>query len=698
MTITICGYSDQLSGIPGDTIAFKVSSRSAAPFQARLVRVIHADVNPAGPGLKLDDLSAVFSGTFASVAKPLRRGSYGLVPGAPRPLATDFRVGARIFATAAGRGPQCVLSQWDATTGTGFQLLVDADGVTAVVDATELKCAAPVGGDWQDVWMRVSEGRLQVGVDDAFSMRDGVGASWASGDRCDMMLAAVPGPLPAAHFNGKIEQPSIVSDGRPFAAWDFSRGIDTLDIIDTGPHGLSGRLMNLPTRAVRSSDWDGSELCWRSAATHYAAIHFHDDDLHDAGWATDFEFTIPESLRSGAYAMELAADGERDWLPFYVSAETGKPRARIVFVAPTYTYQAYANYARGNFDESLRRRVAAWGAYPHNPDEHPEVGLSTYNVHGDGSGVAFASMWRPMLTFRPGFLTFDDPRGSGCRHYVADSHLLDWLEHEGVEFDIVTDHDLEREGCALLESYEHVLTGTHPEYHTERTLDAFAGYVKSGGHLAYLGGNGFYWRVAVSDEVPGALEIRRAGGGTRAWAALAGEEFNALDGAPAGLWRNSGRPPQQLVGIGFASQGNFEGSTFRCAEGARRKPGGWILEGVSERFGDYGLSGGGAAGFELDAVCYADGSPRAHTLLARSEGHGRAYGPALDALLTHAMTRDRQPAETLIAADMIFAETPAGGSLFSVGSITFCGSLSHAGYRNDVSTLLRNYLQHRGAR
>ena len=44
--------------------------------------------------------------------------------------------------------------------------------------------------------------------------------------------------------------------------------------------------------------------------------------------------------------------------------------------------------------------------------------------------------------------------------------------------------------AALLASYAVVMTGTHPEYWTERMLDAITSYVDGGGHLMYLGGNG----------------------------------------------------------------------------------------------------------------------------------------------------------------------------------------------------------------
>ena len=42
---------------------------------------------------------------------------------------------------------------------------------------------------------------------------------------------------------------------------------------------------------------------------------------------------------------------------------------------------------------------------------------------------------------------------------------------------------------------------------------------------------------------------------------------------------------------------------------------------------------------------------------------------------------------------MVYFETPNGGAVFSVGSITFCGSLSHDGYRNNISRIVDNVLR-----
>jgi hypothetical protein len=179
--------------------------------------------------------------------------------------------------------------------------------------------------------------------------------------------------------------------------------------------------------------------------------------------------------------MRLAADGHSDELPFYVRPPRGRPRADVLFIASTFTYQAYANHARGNTDAAFRARIAAWDAYPHSPDDHPEYGRSTYNRHRDGSGICYSSRLRPALTLRPRYLTFLDERGSGLRHYPADTHLLDWLEVQGIPFDVVTDEDVDAEGAALLAPYATVLTGSHPEYHTARTLDAHADYLDGGG-------------------------------------------------------------------------------------------------------------------------------------------------------------------------------------------------------------------------
>ena len=44
-------------------------------------------------------------------------------------------------------------------------------------------------------------------------------------------------------------------------------------------------------------------------------------------------------------------------------------------------------------------------------------------------------------------------------------------------------------------------------------------------------------------------------------------------------------------------------------------------------------------------------------------------------------------------ADMVHYETPWGGEVFAVGSITFCGSLPWNGFDNPVARLMGNLLR-----
>ena len=61
--------------------------------------------------------------------------------------------------------------------------------------------------------------------------------------------------------------------------------------------------------------------------------------------------------------------------------------------------------------------------------------------------------------------------------------------------------------------------------------------------------------------------------------------------------------------------------------------------------------------------------------------------------LSQVTTWPGDPPDKLIRADMVYFETPNAGAVFSVGSITFCGSLSHADYRNNISRIVDNVLR-----
>ncbi len=49
--LKVTGYPDRYSVAPGEKIAFKISLEDTDRFDARIVRVVHGDCNPEGPGL-----------------------------------------------------------------------------------------------------------------------------------------------------------------------------------------------------------------------------------------------------------------------------------------------------------------------------------------------------------------------------------------------------------------------------------------------------------------------------------------------------------------------------------------------------------------------------------------------------------------------------------------------------------------------
>ena len=490
-------------------------------------------------------------------------------------------------------------------------------------------------------------------------------------------------------FNGKIEQPEIYTGSNSFASWDFSRNMSSMIVPGNGCPNL--KLINAPTRAVTGAFWDASEMNWQHKPEHYASIAFHEDDIYDFNWEPDFSFVIPSNMPSGIYIMRISCGDDYDAMPFFVCPEKDKPNAKVCVLVSTFTYAIYGNHARPDYDDTWLKKIADWNAYPHNPAQFQNYGLSTYNNHSDGSGICHASHKRPLFNLRPGYLTFGQANCSGLRHFQADSHLISWLHAKGIEYEIITDEELHNEGVSAIQSYEALLTGSHPEYHTNETLEALTQYRDQGGALHYLGGNGFYWRIARHSEEASLLEIRRAEDGLRAWASEPGEYYNGFDGAYGGLWRRNGRPPQQLVGVGFTAQGTFNGMPYKrvCFDPDFD----WVFDGIEDEIiGDFGFSGNGAAGFELDRVDPKLDPGHKITILAQSFATDDHFILVPEEQLTHLTNLSGGPESEVKRADMIYFETPTGGRVFSVGSITFCGSLPWNNFDNSVSRLLLNVL------
>ena len=49
-TISLTGYTDQVSVRPGETVDIKISAENATAALVEIVRIIHGDEHPDGPG------------------------------------------------------------------------------------------------------------------------------------------------------------------------------------------------------------------------------------------------------------------------------------------------------------------------------------------------------------------------------------------------------------------------------------------------------------------------------------------------------------------------------------------------------------------------------------------------------------------------------------------------------------------------
>ena len=168
----------------------------------------------------------------------------------------------------------------------------------------------------------------------------------AAGNALPLLFAAMSGPEDAkltCFYNGKLDSPRLAKvalgeeacvaisgeippdlTGAMLGVWDFSDRIGSQIAIDRSPHRLDGTVVNFPARAMTGWNWSGNTMNYNDQPEQWGAIHFHDDDIYDAGWEADFELTIPSDMPCGLYAARLRGGGAEEYIPFVIG-----PGARL---------------------------------------------------------------------------------------------------------------------------------------------------------------------------------------------------------------------------------------------------------------------------------------------------------------------------------------------------------------------------------
>lgn len=267
----------------------------------------------------------------------------------------------------------------------------------------------------------------------------------------------------------------------------------------------------------------------------------------------------------------------------------------------------------------------------------------TYSLSEETHNSSFVSFQRPNIV--------DEPTGNTGHLVAAELHLHRWLENNSYGFDVAADIDL-HQNSNLLDAYKVLILNVHPEYWTLEMYNNMIHFLDNGGRLMYLGGNGLYWRVALAYD---RIEVRKTG-----------EEHNYTQGE-GGTFRSLEMPESRHLGVQYTNAGINTYAPYKVSNASH-----WIYNntGVSngQLIGETSLNNGKASGGETDKITMH--SPSNMTVLG--VGTNSCNG----------------------GAHLVYYDKPNGSKVFSVGSISYTGSLSVDTVIHQITkNVLDNFLQ-----
>ncbi len=228
--LKLAGYADRLSVRPGETINFKLSNATGAPVSAELVRVICADPNPAGPGIREEAL-AVDLADLSVAAHPVPTGSYATVDlGDSLSGLTDFTLLLTLQPTRLPDETAAIVTI-DGADG-GLALTIDSAGRLEARLGNASTVSAPlIVKQWVDVAVTLDEvsNRLSlacraVGPAHGWQTVTAEGASGLAPPSPATLTLSGAGPaLDRPTFDGRIESPELYARVLSADACDAAR-------------------------------------------------------------------------------------------------------------------------------------------------------------------------------------------------------------------------------------------------------------------------------------------------------------------------------------------------------------------------------------------------------------------------------------------------------------------------------------------
>jgi hypothetical protein len=320
---------------------------------------------------------------------------------------------------------------------------------------------------------------------------------------------------------------------------------------------------------------------------------------HGCGWPAALEIPIGHDWRSGYYAVTLRAGGERAEAFLVVRPAPDGPRAPMILVLSTSTWNAYNDWGgpslytggtRVSFERPLARGFLD-KPQPMRRKMQPEL---------DREGRWYFEWAEPLgLSVWSG--------GSGWATWERD--FVRWAEAGGYELDVAISEDLEQHP-EVLEGHRLFLSAGHDEYWSWGMRETLDGFTDSGGNAAIFSGNTCFWQVRYDDEhrsmtcfkyradddpVVGTFDERRL----------------------SGVWsdRRIAWPETRTIGLTF-TRGGYSRYGLGVPRGSGAytvwRPEHWAFEGTDLHYGDELGRADSIVAYEVDGVeltSGADGLP-----------------------------------------------------------------------------------------
>ena len=227
-------------------------------------------------------------------------------------------------------------------------------------------------------------------------------------------------------------------------------------------------------------------------------------------------------------------------------------------------------------------------------------------------------------------------------------------------------------------------------------IESAQSYLRDGGRMLHLSGNGMYWVTQVHPDSGTSIEVRRGGRCVGLSSPEPGEEYLSSSGELGGIWTYRGHAPQTWLGIGSTAETPGPGRPYERQPDSFDPRASFVFEGIGadDLIGDFSnlIQEYGAAGYEIDCADTPLGTSPSTLILATAKGFSDDAQVFAERISYMDLLQGR-PVNHLVKADMALLDYPNGGAVFAVGSIAWCGALSYNDYDNNVSRVTLNVLK-----